>query len=60
MVEEVTGRDGWIITEALATALVALEQLHWIVNRIPIWMTSGSCAVYRFLASRPCKDQAVS
>jgi hypothetical protein len=23
----ITGRDGWVITEALATALVALEQL---------------------------------
>ena len=27
MPDEITGRDSWIITEALATALVALEQL---------------------------------
>ena len=27
MADEITGRDLWIITEALATALVALEQL---------------------------------
>jgi hypothetical protein len=26
-IHKVAGRDGWIITEALATALVALEQL---------------------------------
>ena len=27
MADEITGRDLWIITEALATAVVALEQL---------------------------------
>jgi hypothetical protein len=32
----ITGHDGWVITEALATALVALEQLPFSC-RLPAW-----------------------
>src|SRR5712671_4333158 len=38
----ITGHDGWVMTEALATALIALEQLPPKHNRTPKWTISGS------------------
>jgi len=39
----ITGHDEWVVTEALATALVALEQLPTETpTSAPIWKLSGS------------------
>jgi hypothetical protein len=46
----ITGHDEWVITEALATALVALEQLPSYISRALIWTISGSS--YPLIVSR--------
>jgi hypothetical protein len=38
----ITGHDEWVITEALATALIALGSFHRSTNRTPKWTISGS------------------